>query len=179
MNSGERYDAVAIVLHWSIAFLIVAAFGLGLTVDEFPKSWEAAVVNSHALIGLAVLVLSLARLFWRVTHPAPELPLTMAPLARAAAKFAHAGLYVLMIAVPAIGVPTLLFRGRGLDFGFFLIASPFARTREVFGPLTEAHEIASYALIALAAAHALAALYHQHVRHDDLMERMSPRRDRA
>jgi cytochrome b561 len=179
MTASERYDAVAIALHWSIAFLIVAAFGLGLTVDEFPKAWEAAVINLHAMTGLAVVVLSFVRLFWRVGHKAPELPITMSPLARAAAKIAHVGLYVLMIAVPIIGVPTLLYRGRSLDFGFFQIASPFARTPEIYRPLTEAHEIAAYALIALAAAHMLAALYHQHIRHDDLMSRMSPRRGGA
>ncbi len=179
MKTQERYDAVAIALHWSIAFLIVAAFGLGLTVDEFPKAWVGAVINLHALTGLAVLVLSFIRLFWRLAHPAPELPLTMSALARSAAKIGHAGLYVLMIAVPIIGVPTLLYRGRGLDFGFFQIASPFARTPEIFRPLTEAHEIASYALIGLAAVHVLAALYHQHIRHDDLLARMSPRRGRS
>lgn len=175
MTRYERYDAIAITLHWSIALLILAGFGLGLTIDEFPKAWEGAVINSHALIGLAVLVLSVARLVWRLTHPAPELPSTMAPLERAAAKMIHLSLYVLMIVVPAIGVPTLLFRGRGLDFGLFHVASPFARTPEIFRPLTEAHEIASYALIALATAHALAALYHQFVRHDDLLGRMAPR----
>jgi cytochrome b561 len=179
MTLTERYDAIAITLHWSIAFLILVAFGLGLTVDEFPKAWEASVVNSHALIGLAVLVLSLARLVWRLTHPAPALPPTMSPLERGAAKLAHFGLYLLMVAVPLIGVPTLLFRGRGLDLGLFRIASPFARTREIFHPLTEAHEIAAYALIALAAAHMLAALYHQHVRRDNLMARMTPRRGGA
>ncbi len=176
MTAPERYDAVAIALHWSIAFLIVAAFGLGLTVDEFPKAWEGTVINLHVMTGLAVVVLSFVRLFWRLGHKAPDLPGAMAPLSRVAAKIGHAGLYVLMIVVPLIGVPTLLYRGRGLDFGFFQIASPFARTPEIYRPLTEAHEIAAYALIALAAAHMLAALYHQHIRHDDLMARMSPRR---
>ncbi|WP_298354797.1 cytochrome b [Rhodoblastus sp.] len=175
MTSAGRYDTVAIALHWSIALLILLAFALGLTVDDFPKAWEARVVNFHALIGVAILVLSIIRLFWRVGHPAPELPVSVAPLARTAAKLGHAGLYVLMIVVPAIGIPTLLFRGRGLDFGFFQIASPFARTREIFHPLTEAHEIASYALIALAVAHTLAALYHQYIRHDDILARMAPR----
>lgn len=179
MTRTERYDMAAIALHWSIAFLILAAFGLGLTVDNFPKAWEATVVNSHALIGSAVLVLSVARLIWRLTHPAPELPVTMAPLARAAAKLVHSSLYTLMIAVPVIGVPALLFRGRGLDFGIFQITSPFERIREIYHPLTEVHEVAAYALIALAAAHVLAALYHQYVRRDDILARMAPRRGAA
>jgi cytochrome b561 len=176
MALSQRYSAVAIALHWSIAALIVIAFGLGLTVDNFPKDIKGAVINLHALIGLSVLVLSLARLYWRVTHPAPELPQSMPPIARLTSHAAHGGLYLLMIAIPLIGVPTLLYRGRGLDFGLFQIASPFERTPDIFRPLTELHELASFALIGLAAAHALAALYHHYILHDDILARMLPPR---
>jgi len=57
----ERYDAVAIAQYWSIAALILAAFG--------PKEWTGALTNVHALTGLAVLVLTIARPFWRLSHP--------------------------------------------------------------------------------------------------------------
>jgi cytochrome b561 len=176
MALSQRYSAVAIALHWSIAALILLAFGLGLTVDNFPKEIKGAVINLHSLIGLAVLVLSLARLYWRMTHPAPPLPQSMPPLVRLASHAGHAGLYLLMIAVPLIGVPTLLYRGRGLDFGLFQIASPFERTPDIYRPLTELHELASFALIGLAAAHLLAALYHHFIRNDDILTRMMPPR---
>jgi cytochrome b561 len=177
MAVSQRYDSVAIALHWSIAALIALAFALGLTIDGFPKEMKSAAINAHSLIGLAILVLSVARLFWRLGNPPPELPGSMSPLARVGAHVAHLGLYALMIAVPLIGVPTLLYRGRGLDFGLFQIASPFARTPEIYRPLTEAHELASFALVGLAAAHALAALYHHFLLRDGLLTRMSPRRD--
>jgi cytochrome b561 len=177
MPNVERYDAVAIALHWSIAALILAAFALGLTIDAFPKDWTGALINVHDLMGLAVLVLLIVRLTWRSSHPPPELPASMTPIERLGAKVTHGGLYVLMIAVPIIGIPTLLWRGRGLNFGLFEIASPFVRTPEVYRPLTEVHEIASFALIALVVGHVLAALYHQHVRHDAILLRMMPRRD--
>lgn len=174
MLTPGRYDSVAIALHWSIAALIGIAFIIGLTVDDFPKEMTGMVINIHALLGLTVLLLSVVRLFWRLGHPAPGLPATMAPLTRNLAKITHAGLYLLMVAVPIIGIPTLLWRGRGLDFGLFQIASPFARTPEIYRPLTEAHEIASFALVGLVAAHILAALYHQYIRRDAILTRMSP-----
>jgi cytochrome b561 len=177
MALAQRYSAVAIALHWSIAILIVIAFGLGLTVDNFPKEIKGAVINLHSLIGLAVLVLSLARLYWRATHPAPPLPQSMTPIARLAAHAAHIALYLLMIAIPLIGIPTLLYRGRGLDFGLFQIASPFERTPDIYRPLTELHELASFALIGLAAAHVLAALYHHFIGKDDVLTRMMPPRN--
>lgn len=172
--TSDRYDSVAVVLHWAVAALIVAALALGLTVDDFPKNMTSAVINTHALMGLAVLALSVARLVWRFANPSPELPQSVGALVRRASQAAHIGLYFLMIAVPLIGVPTLLYRGRGLDFGVLQIASPFARTPEIFRPLTEAHEIAAFALVGLAVAHALAALYHQYVRRDDVLLRMLP-----
>jgi cytochrome b561 len=176
MTNSDRYDDVAIALHWSIAVLILAAFVLGLTVDVFPKSWTGALVNVHALMGLGVLVLSILRLSWRSSHPPPELPASMTPNERLGAKLVHGGLYVLMIAIPIIGIPTLLWRGRGLNFGFFEIASPFARSPEIYRPLTQVHEIAAYALIALVVGHMLAAIYHQFNRRDAILLRMLPLR---
>lgn len=170
----QRYDAVAIALHWTIAVLILVAFGLGLTVDDFPKAYGPMVVNIHSLLGVAVLVLTLARLAWRLTHTPPALPSSGGPLADKAAKAVHALLYVLMLAVPLIGLPTLFYRGRGLDFGLFAIPAFLPRVPEIFRPLTEVHELAAYALVALAAGHVLAAIYHQAVLKDRLMERMLP-----
>jgi len=169
-----RYDNLAIALHWSIAVLILIAFGLGLTVDSFPKAWEAGVVNTHAITGLGILILSFARLAWRFVHTPPKLPRDVGPFTLRVSGAVHWLLYALMLLVPLIGVPTLLFRGRGLDFGFFQIASPFSRTPDLFRPLTEFHELASYALIGVAAAHMLAALYHQFGRRDRLLLRMLP-----
>lgn len=171
---SERYTHVAIALHWSIAGLIVIALALGLTIDLFPATLKSAAINAHALLGLAVLALSLYRLAWRLGHRPPELPATMSPLARLAAKLVHIALYALMMVVPLIGVPALLWRGRGLDLGLVQLASPFARTPEIYRPLTEAHELAAYTLVGLAIAHAGAAIYHHYVQRDDVLSRMAP-----
>ena len=172
MPDTRHFDAMAIALHWSIAALIVIAFAIGLTVDDFPEGWKGAVINAHALIGLAVLALTALRLYWRLSHKPPPLPPEVGPLFRRMAALAHAGLYLLMAAVPLIGIPILLYRGRGLDFGLFQIASPFERTRAIFGPWTDIHELAAYALIGLAAGHALAALYHHFIRRDAVLLQM-------
>lgn len=79
-----------------------------------------------------------------------------------------------MLVVPVIGIPTLFYRGRGIDLGLVTIASPFARTPGIFRPLTEVHELTAFALVGLAAGHIAAALYHQWVRKDQIMRRMSP-----
>jgi cytochrome b561 len=175
MMTTQRYDAVAIALHWGIAALIAAAFILGLTVDDFPKAYEAAVVNAHSIIGLAVVTLSLARVGWRFAHRPPPLPRASGPVLETMSKVVHVLLYVLMIVVPLIGIPTLLYRGRGIDFGVFQMPPLAPRTPEIFRPLTELHELAAYALVLLAVGHISAALYHQFVLRDDLVRRMTLR----
>lgn len=172
--SIPRYDTAAIVLHWLIAALIVLAFGLGLTVDSFPKPMTGQIINLHALLGIAILLLTLARVGWRLSHRPPDLEATMSPLVRATTKAVHALLYALMILVPLIGFPTLFYRGRGLDFGILQVAPFLPRTPEIYRPLTELHEYAAFGLIGLAAGHVLAALYHHFVLKDDLIRRMAP-----
>jgi cytochrome b561 len=80
-----------------------------------------------------------------------------------------------MIVVPLIGIPTLLYRGRGIDFGILQLAPLVPRTPEIYRPLTDVHELAAYALVLLAAGHILAALYHQYVLRDGLVGRMNIR----
>lgn len=171
-----RYDRVAQALHWSIAALILAAFALGLTVDAFPKTWKYTVVELHKVIGVAILLLVLLRVAWRLGHPvAPAAELT-GGMHRAAAV-GHAGLYLLMLAVPAIGIAYSLLRGQGLDLGFAAIPPLMeAAARTVSRPVKEVHELAAYALVALAGVHALAALWHHLVLHDSVLRRMLPSR---
>ena len=102
--AAQRYDSGAMALHWSMTLLIVAAFALGLTIDNFPKEMKSAAINAHALIGLAVLFLSVARLYWRFANPPPPLPASVGPVTRIASGTAHFGLYTLMIAIPLIAI---------------------------------------------------------------------------
>lgn len=168
-----RYTSIAILLHWLTALLIVAAFALGLTVDSFPEAYTGTIINLHALLGVAILVATLARLGWRLTHRPPALDASSGPIIRLTSKAVHALLYALMVLVPLIGFPTLFYRGRGLDFGLVQIAPFLPRTPEIYRPLTDIHEYAAFALVGLAIGHALAALYHQFVLKDGLLSRMA------
>lgn len=171
-----RYDALARSMHWASALLIVAAFVMGLTIDALPKEMRPAYLNAHALAGIAILVLAFVRLGWRAGHPAPPPPVGTTSLGALAIKLGHGVLYLFMIAVPLIGFAPLFTRGRGVDFGLFQIASPIPVTKPWIGLTTEIHEIAAYALIALAAGHVAAAFYHQFALKDGVLSRMVPDR---
>lgn len=173
-DSIQRYNRVAMWLHWGIAIFIVAAFVLALSIDAFPRETRNAMRGIHGAVGVVALVLTLLRVIWRLTHRPPPLPASTPMLERRLAGAVHFVLYVLMILVPALGMPSLLYRGSGLNFGLFTTTSPFPRTPEVFRPMTEIHETAAMVLVGLAAAHALAGLYHYFIRRDTVLQRMLP-----
>ncbi|MDB5434250.1 MAG: cytochrome, partial [Phenylobacterium sp.] len=68
------YGPVAKALHWTIAALIVVAGILGLLHDSWPKATQAFWINIHAVIGLLILALVAARIWWRLRHAPPDLP---------------------------------------------------------------------------------------------------------
>jgi cytochrome b561 len=169
-----RYSSVSIALHWLTAALIVAAFVLALVVDDLGQPLKGTLVTVHKSLGLAVLALFVLRILWRLVQPPPPLPASTSPLVEKASGLGHLALYGLMAAVPVVGILFVFYRGRGLDFGLFSIASPFAENRDTARSFRELHEFLAYALMALAGLHAAAALWHHYVWKDGLLDRMRP-----
>src|SRR5689334_13890375 len=116
---AQRYSTVAIVLHWTIALAIVTQIILAGRMDG-PQTPEVfAVTQLHKSIGITILLLSLARLGWRLANPPPPLPPTLAPWERTLAHATHIGFYGVMLGMPLTGwimvsasriaIPTLLY----------------------------------------------------------------------
>jgi cytochrome b561 len=171
--ASDRYSGVSIALHWLMAAVIVIAFALALGTDAFPRDWKPVVVEVHKALGLAVLGLLALRFAWRLMNPPPPLA-EVTPLVQRASQLGHLGLYVLMVAVPVIGIVYTFWRGQPLHLGLFDVASPFAADRPTARQYREIHEFAAYALIGLAGLHAAAALWHHYIRRDGVLRRMLP-----
>src|SRR5579863_4446073 len=110
-NTDLRYGTVAIGFHWLIAALILTNVGLGYYFNEMlaeENPMRKVFGLTHVAIGIAVLLLSLARLWWRRRNPVPRLP---ADTSRTEQRFAHGthyALYTLMIVVPIFGLSTIV-----------------------------------------------------------------------
>jgi cytochrome b561 len=92
-----------------------------------------------------------------------------------AAQIAHYSLYVLLVAVPVVGVVLQFARGDALPlFGLAEIPSPWLKDRALAHSVKEVHEILAHALVVLAAFHAAAALIHHWVFRDRTLVRMLP-----
>ena len=104
-NSERRYGTVAIILHWLIALAIAVQLGLGFFMERLAEGsfqrFEA--LQRHKSLGLTILILSVARLIWRLANPAPRADPGLAPIERRLAGLVHFGLYFLIIAVRRVG----------------------------------------------------------------------------
>jgi cytochrome b561 len=172
--NNQRYGSTAIALHWIIALLIVVVGTLGLLHDSWPKRTQAFWINIHALCGLLVWVLVMARFWWRLRHPPPELSAQIGEFSRRVSAPVHLLLYALMFVIPIIGIVTFIWHGRVFDFGLFRVNFGIRANRAVFNPTEDVHGYLAYLLFALVGIHALAAFWHQFVRRDGLILRMWP-----
>ncbi|MBV6659065.1 MAG: cytochrome b/b6 domain-containing protein [Devosiaceae bacterium] len=185
-EAGQRYSAVAIILHWVIAAAILFQMVGGKWMVSRGDSADQtvfAVFQIHKTVGLTILALTLARIIWRLTNPAPALPAGMKGWEIAAAKFTHIGFYALLLAVPLTGWAMASVSPTGVPTLFLLLdALPFAHLP--YGDLSlearhdwevvlkNAHNYLSIATGVLVALHIAAALKHQFVAKDNLIARM-------
>lgn len=159
-----RYTAVARLLHWLVALLLVVQIALGLLADQ--REWEAArpLVALHAQLGIVLFGLVLLRLAWRLSHPPPPLPETLSPVRRKAAETVHRLLYALLLILPLSGYALWIWLGETTRFlGGPPIPYPdTSRADELWRSAAGyVHEYALYLLALLVLLHVAAALAHE------------------
>ena len=183
LTSSPRYGVVAMILHWGIALLVVLDFALALSFRYFSPGdllYFASAYRMHMSAGMAVLVLSVACVVWRLAHRHPSPPPEMGVFLRAAAKTVHVLLYVFILVVPFTGwlilsmrrSPAVLFGS--LHWPNFLAGMSYSARKYYNDLLMPSHTILSYAGMCLVALHVAAALHHHFFRHDDVLRRMLP-----
>lgn len=103
-RAGGRYSSVSIGLHWLIAALLVTQVILGLRFADMPRgAGKGEAFALHLSLGVTILLLSLVRLGWRLSHPAPPLPAHYKGWERVLARATHVLFYAVMIGMPLTG----------------------------------------------------------------------------
>jgi cytochrome b561 len=181
----STYSSVAMTLHWLIAILMLTNIGLAWYFGTLKGPAEVAPLALHKSIGITVLLLTLARIGWRLAVPPPPLPSRMRLWERAAAKGTHLVFYGLMLAMPLSGWamvsasplihthPTVLYGlvpwpavpYPGLD------SDQLHAVRKLAGRTHATLAWIAYATIVL---HVAAALKHHFLDRDDVLARMIP-----
>lgn len=172
----SRYTHTAIALHWLAALGLLGTFALGFYMHDLPLSPDKLKLYSwHKWAGISLLMLVVLRLAWRITHPAPKLPVGTGALARLAAHAGHLALYVLMFAIPVSG--WLMSSAQGFQvvwFGVLPLPDLVPKDTGLGTALKDAHKIMNYTLLVTVLGHAGAALQHHFIKKDTVLARMLP-----
>ena len=179
---SDRYTTVAIVLHWALGLAILGMFGVGIYMTDLPFSpWRLKLYNWHKWAGVTILALSVWRLVWRLTHRPPALPqfivLGMPAWQTRVHHATHYAMYVLFFLVPLIGWAYSSAAGFPVVwFGQIPLPDLLPVDKEFAALIKPLHEISAFALVGLAGLHIAAALKHQLIDRDGLLQRMLPGR---
>lgn len=182
--SSERYTNVAITLHWLIAFAIVGMVFGGWYMSDLPDGapGQYFLYQMHKSVGITILLLTVARIIWRVMNPPPALPDDMNGLEKTASHLVHLGFYGLMIALPLTGwlyssvsvkldVPTVL-------YGIISWPDvPFVdglKTEGASGIVNFIHSKLAWLVLALLGLHVAGAVKHEVSAEHGVLKRMIP-----
>jgi cytochrome b561 len=168
-----RYDSTTIWLHWLTVGAIIVLWVIGRTADWAPRGlFRTGLWSVHVVLGFFTGFTLLTRVAWRA-HFGRVLPPADTGVLYAVAKATHYTLYALLGVVVVLGIVDAFYRGFNV-FGIWSlpqVGSGSAATRHA---INEWHELAANLTIVVACLHGAAALVHQYVCRDHLLERMKP-----
>lgn len=181
MSAVRSYHGVSIALHWLIALVIfglitMGAFMTRLGNDELALKFE--LYQWHKSFGITILLLTLLRLFWRLTHRRPQ-ALEKGWRGKAS-QATHFLLYGLSSAVPIAGwamvsaspwnIPTVLFDL--VSWPHIPLLTDIEDKAGMEARLKLVHSWLAYGTATLVTLHILAALQHQFWFNHAIFERM-------
>ena len=174
----SRYSSVAILLHWLIALAIIGNWLIAQIAEEAPEAKEQQLMGLHFALGMSVLILSVARVGWRLAHrPPPPNPAHRA-WERVLASVVHKLFYILMIALPFTGYMMVQTYTGGMDinmFGLFdLPGITMAKDEAANEVFHELHENFAATMLVLFLLHVAGAWKHQLLDRDGTIFRMLP-----
>ncbi len=174
-NTNERYGAIAKLLHWAIALLILGLSGLGLYMVDltYYDRWYNASLTAHKALGILALELGVFKILWALCSRTPALPEGMRPWERHAARAMHGVLFAMMLLIPLSGYAISTSDGAAVSFfGLYEIPAVIPPLEGMNELASEIHYYLAYLTLGLVAMHAGAALKHQLVNRDGTLSRM-------
>jgi cytochrome b561 len=172
----KRYSVGAQILHWLIAIAVIVDWRLADAAEHAPRGQHFEVLQPHFALGMAILVLTIVRLIWRLTHKTPPFSSDLATWERLLARTVHVIFYVLLIGLPVMAwIGTSMWNQPTDFFGWFTIPNlPFGENRGTGHELQELHGTLGEIMLYLIVLHVLGALKHQFWDKNGNLYRMLP-----
>lgn len=176
MQFSERYTKPAVMVHWLIAALVLAALPLGYYMSGLRLSpYKLQLISYHKWLGITVLLLFVPRLILRLTRPVPAPVASVPEWQRKIASITHILLYGLMVLVPLSGWLMSSAKGFPVVYLGILPLPDLVGKDETLGTLLKsAHEFLTLGLLTLVGLHAAAAIKHHLIDRDETLVRMVP-----
>lgn len=169
---APRYDNVTILLHWTTVILVAAQW-LGAELIDFISDRPAHKLywSFHISLGVLLAFILAAHIWWRLTR-GRRLPDSNSGLWGGAARAMHASLTLLPAALVFLGVAIILARGWNL-FGVLAIPAIPGSSHQLARTITGIHGWTAHLLVFLTCGHAIAALVHQYLVRDGVLQRVA------
>lgn len=166
------YTPTAKALHWVTVVLVLIQLPLGFLIAR--QYFGDAGYNLHKSLGPLILFITLFRLYYRLTHPAPPLPADLPAIIKLGAHANAWGLYALLIVQPLVGwIATSAYPAPVPFFGLFNLPKIWPDNQPLADQLYLAHKWLGILMVLAVAAHVGAALFHYFVRKDTVLQRMT------
>ena len=171
-----RYSTGAMIFHWVIAIAVIVNWRLVEAAEHVSDAEKGALMGNHKALGITILLLTIARLIWRLTHRPPPLPASYKTWEKMLAKTMHVIFYVLLIGLPLGGWLASSYFERGFEFfGLFdWPLLPVAANPEMGKTIICLHHDGGSILLILIALHVLGALKHTFFDREGGLARMWP-----
>jgi cytochrome b561 len=187
----DRYSGVAIALHWIIAALLISNIGIAWYFNTLKGGAQITPIQWHKFFGITILILSVARLTWRLAVPAPKLPDYVTGWEKWLAQAVHVLFYVVMLGMPLSGwamvsasplikifpikfLPINSFHLFDWPALSFLTNLPPSQLKQAHDAFMLTHGLLAKLAYGLIVLHVAGALKHQFISQDDVVGRMIP-----
>jgi len=169
-----KYPLSLRLLHWLMAFIIIALLIVGLIMTGLPGNdpLRPTLYALHKSFGLTVFLLAALRLFLRLKEGVPPLPEIIARSERMLAQAGHWAFYDYFALMPLSGY--LMTNSFGMPVKWFAVELPrlIGVDKDRGHLLADFHAYAAYTLIGLITLHVLAVVVHYVKERVNLLKRM-------
>jgi cytochrome b561 len=171
----QKYGLLAQAFHWLTAALVLAAFiyGPGGSEERVYATAQDFDRQLHETLGLCVLILSAARLAWRMFEQQPN-PQSVPRWMGWAAKAVQVVLHMLLFCVPLTAITGAWLEGHPVTWLGGKIGPWIASSHTLGTQIANLHGWLGDAILWVAGLHAAAALYHHFFLRDGVLRSMIP-----
>ena len=173
----NRFGAGARLFHWLVVLLLLVQIpaGIAMIAPALEQGSIDRLFILHKGLGVVLLVVVVARVLWRLTHPAPPMSEAIPELERRIATMTHWVIYGVLIVIAGSGYVHVVGDGFPIEMMDALgLPTLLPLMPEVASWASLVHRFSTFLLVALVAVHVGEVMRHHLVVRDGTLERMWP-----